>query len=268
MVTLDDLVARQPQGFFATIVDPSAPRLLRWLLGRDPLSVSTRWSVSGIDPSYGGQAIRGDGLHLLVDISERFRHARRRIDRLPDLVRWDDLHDAVEAIRWDAARHAAELSRTQARWNDVARARDGSPQAVLRARLAAERADELAILHGYQRMADRLMNRAGDAIAAAEVATELGLNLTIAEPGDRAREARVTLEAPVERLDAIAEAWRALDVSTDLLAESLRHESAQRDGGAADRARELSRRLERAMGVEDDGRDADDRDDGESEAAD
>jgi hypothetical protein len=202
-----------------------------------------RHRVTGIDPKLDGQEIVGEGLALLTDISKRFAFARRKIAELPDLVDWRDLEPAVEAIRWDAARHAAELSRSEDRWRDVQNAPPGTPQAALRARIAAERADELEILRGYQRSADRLMNRAADAAAAAVVASEMGYDLEVAVPSASAAKAKETLEAVIARLDALTAAWRALDPSTDLAAEELR-----RDVAAHERARALSARLDRATG--------------------
>lgn len=204
--------------------------------------------VTGTNPSLGGQPIVGEGLALLVDISKRFAFAKRKVDELPDLVDWSSIAPAVEAIRWDAARHAAGLSASEDRWRDVAHAPAGTPQAALRARIAAERADELEILGGYQRTADRLMNRAADAAAAATVAAELGYDLEVATRSPGAARAAEKLEVVIERLDALTAAWRALDTSTDLAAELLTAEAATRDMDARDRARALSDRLDEATG--------------------
>lgn len=211
-----------------------------WRLGRN--------RVSGRHPALAGQPIVGEGLELLVDISKRFAFAQRKVGELPTLVDWDDIAPAVEAIRWDAARHAAVLSASEDRWRDVAHAPPGTPQAALRARIAAERADELEILRGYQRTADRLMNRAADAAAAAVVASELGFDLDVASPSASASRATATLEAVIERLDALTAAWRALDASTDLTAQLLASEVAQRDAASVDRARRLTDRLDEATG--------------------
>lgn len=234
----------QRPALFAPIVEPGRPRWLRWF------SFLDRWVVDGAHPRFRGQPILGEGLDLLVDISRRFAFAERKVGELPDLVDWDEVADAVEAIRWDAARHAAELSRSERRWNDVRHAPDGSPQAALRSRIQAERADELTILRGYQRTADRLMNRAADAAAAAVVATELGYDLDAALPSAAAEAARTKLEVVIERLDALTVAWRALDVSTDLAAEALRSEEAARAAEARQRARRLTGDLHRATGAE------------------
>jgi len=215
-----------------------------------------RSRVSGIDPRYRGRPIVGEGLDLLADISQRFAFAARKIDELPDLVDWDEIEPAVEAIRWDAAKQAAALSESEPRWRDVAHAPPGSPQAALRARLAASRADELAILRGYQRSADRLMNRAADAAAAATVASELGYDLGVAVRSPEALAAELTLETVIARLDALTEAWRALDSSTDLAAEALAAEAARRDEWAIARARKLVDRLDEATGLRDERRDA------------
>lgn len=207
-----------------------------------------RHRVPGLAPSLQGQSIVGDGLDLLVDISRRFAFAKRKVDELPDLVDWTDIEAAVEAIRWDAARHAARLSESEARWRDVVNAPAGSPQAALRTRIAAERADELEILRGYQRSADRLMNRAADAAAAATVASELGYDLDVAVRSPSADRASAQLEVVIERLHALTAAWRALDASTDLAAELLAAEAAERDAEARDRARMLTERLDEATG--------------------
>ena len=207
-----------------------------------------RHRVTGLNPTFAGQPIVGEGLDLLTDISRRFAFARRKVDELPDLVDWGDIEPAVEAIRWDAARHAARLSESEARWRDVANAPTGSPQAALRARIAAERADELEILRGYQRTADRLMNRAADAAAAATVASELGYDLDVAVRSPSAERASARLEVVIERLHALTAAWRALDASTDLHAELLGTEAAKRDAEARDRARLLTERLDEATG--------------------
>ena len=207
-----------------------------------------RHRVPGTNPAFRGQPITGEGLDLLVDISRRFAFAERKIDELPDLVDWDGIAPAVEAIRWDAARHAARLSESEPRWRDVVNAPAGTPQGALRRRIAAERADELEILRGYQRTADRLMNRAADAAAAATVASELGYDLDVATPSPGAAVASATLEAVIARLDALTAAWRTLDASTDLAAEALAAEVAHRDAEAIERARALTDRLDEATG--------------------
>lgn len=188
--------------------------------------------VSGILPRFDGQEIVGEGLDLLIDISKRFAFARRKIDELPDLIQWSEVSEAVEAIRFDAARHAAGLSRTEAQWNDVRNAPEHSPQAVLRDRVARRRSTELKILRDYQRTADRLMNRAADAVAAATIASELGYDLEVAAVAPGAAEATLRLERAVTRLEALTAAWRALDSSTDLQAADLAAEQARRERDA------------------------------------
>lgn len=224
---------------FDDIVDPSAPRWKQILSALKP--GHTR--VSGIVPKLDGQDIVGEGLALLTDISKRFAFAKRKIDELPDLIQWRQVADAVEAIRYDAARHAAGLSRTEAQWNDVKHAPASSPQSVLRDRVARRRVAELAILRDYQRTADRLMNRAADAVAAATIASELGHDLTVAAASPDAVEASVRLEAAVTRLEALTAAWRALDASTDLHAAELAAEHARREADAKANAARLRARL-------------------------
>ena len=224
---------------FDDIVDPSAPRWKQLLSALTP----GRTRVSGLLPKLDGQDIVGEGLALLTDISKRFAFAKRKIDELPDLIQWQQISDAVEAIRYDAARHAANLSRSEAQWNDVKHAPADSPQSVLRDRVARRRAAELSILRDYQRTADRLMNRAADAVAAATIASELGYDLAVAAASPEAIEASVRLEAAVTRLEALTAAWRALDASTDLHAAELAAEHARRDAGARANAARLRARL-------------------------
>ena len=230
-----ELVGRK----FDDIVDPSAPWWRRMLLAAVP--GATR--VSGVLPVLGGQPITGEGLALLTDISKRFAFARRKVDELPDLIQWSELHDAVEAIRWDAARHAADLSKTEAQWNDVKHAPPNSPQSVLRNRVARRRSTQLEILRDYQRTADRLMNRAADAAAAATVAAELGYDLEVAAMSPAAASGTIRLEAAILRLEALTAAWRALDATTDLQAADLAAEQVRRDREARANSARLRARL-------------------------
>lgn len=197
---------------------------------------ASRWVVDGAAPRFGRTALVGEGLALLTDISKRFEWARRQIDQLPDMVQWKQIAAGVEAIRFDAARHAAALTATEDDWRLVAHARTGSPQAALRRRLEGDRADHLAILGGYQITADRLMQRAGDALAAARMAQRDGRRLDVPLPSGAALSARRSIEDTIERLDALAVAWRSLDGSGDLLAEHLGLSGAG-ENAASDRAR-------------------------------
>ena len=224
---------------FDDIVDPAAPRWKQILSALTP----GRTRVSGVLPKLDGQDIVGEGLALLIDISKRFAFAKRKIDELPDLIQWRQVSDAVEAIRYDAARHAAGLSRTEGQWNDVKHAPADSPQSVLRDRMARRRATELGILRDYQRTADRLMNRAADAVAAATIASELGYDLAVAAASPAAVEASVRLDAAVARLEALTAAWRALDASTDLHAAELAAELGRREADAKANAARLRARL-------------------------
>ena len=155
------------------------------------LRLGHRHVVLGSLPRHQGRPITGEGLERLADISERFAFARRKIDELPELIRWE----------------------------------------------------EIEILRGYQRTADRLMNHAADAVAAATVAADLGYDLEVALESPAAAEANVRLEAAIQRLDALAEAWRALDASTDLRAAALAVEQDQRAEEARANARRLMARL-------------------------
>ena len=231
----NELVPRK----FDDIIDPAAPWWRRLL----SIVVPGETRVWGANPQFDREPIVGEGLALLIDISKRFAFARRKIDELPDLIRWDELEGAVEAIRLDAARHAAGLSKTEAQWSDVKHAPANSPQAVLRDRVARRRATQLEILRDYQRTADRLMNRAGDAAAAATVASELGYDLEVAAVSSQAAAGMVRLEAAILRLEALTAAWRALDASTDLRAADLAAEQERREQEAVANAARLRARL-------------------------
>ncbi len=200
--------------------------------------------VSGIRQRFKGEPITGEGLQRLVDISDRFAFAKKKVDELPELLEWDEIDATVEAIRWDAARHAAGLSATEAQWVDVKHAPLGTPQEVLKDRLTRRRESEQKILMQYQRTADRLMNKAADAAAAATVAAELGYDLHVAVPSAAATGAVAELDRVIERLDALTDAWRALDASTDLRAAQLHAESTDRDRIAGAEARRLTAELD------------------------
>lgn len=200
--------------------------------------------VSGRIPAFQGKPIVGEGLDRLVDISERFAFAKRKVDELPELLEWSEIAGTVEAIRWDAARHAAGLSATEAQWADVKHAPPGTPQEVLKDRLVRRREAEQKILMQYQRTADRLMNKAADAAAAATVAAELGYDLEVAVPSAAATGAVAELDRVIERLDALTDAWRALDASTDLRAAELQVEATDRDRAAGTTARRLAAELD------------------------
>lgn len=200
--------------------------------------------VSGTVPKFQGKAITGEGLDRLIDLSDRFAFAKKKVDELPELLEWDDIAATVEAIRWDAARHAAGLSETEAQWADVKHAPSGTPQEVLKDRLVRRREAEQQILMQYQRTADRLMNKAADAAAAATVAAELGYDLEVAVPSAAATGAVAELDRVIERLDALTEAWRALDATTDLRAAQLQVEATDRDRSAGAESRRLTAELE------------------------
>lgn len=195
--------------------------LLALGFGSAAVQVGSSSVVDGVHPSFGRTPIVGVGLDYLVDISNRFAWAKRHIDELPDLVRWREIASGVEAIRHDAARHAAALTASEADWQLVVNAQPGTPQAVLRRRLEEERADRLAILTGYQHTADRLMQHAGNALAAARIAEREGRSLRITLPSPAATVARHDIEAVIDRLAALAAAWRELDSSGELLASHL-----------------------------------------------
>ena len=79
---------------------------------------------------------------------------------------------------------------------------------------------------------------------AATVAAELGYDLEIAVPSAAATGAVAELDRVIERLDALTDAWRALDASTDLRAAELQVEATDRDRAAGTTARRLAADLD------------------------
>lgn len=180
--------------------------------------------VRGPSWSVGGVPIEGEAFSLLEDIDHRFAYAERLVDEVPTGIHWEDVRDDVDALLWDAAVQAAELSKVDRDLVDLRYAANGTPQAAYRAELMQQREDHLASMKATQWEAELLARVAGNALAAAKLAlTRTGSvrSLEVAAPSPRVVLARWNLSEVRARLQMLADVWSELDDTTAIAAERL-----------------------------------------------
>jgi hypothetical protein len=174
---------------------------------------------------YEGVSLNDAVLDLLEDVQGRFDYAKRNVAEVPTGIDWRDIGPHVQVLLWEAAGHGARVTGLDKELSDLRYAEPGTPQAVMRDRLAERRAEHWQSILDVQREAESLARVAGNAAAAAKVAlarTGSLKALEVVAPSGREIAARSALDDARARLSMLADAWTELDDSGDLLAEKLR----------------------------------------------
>jgi hypothetical protein len=192
-----------------------------------PVAEALRLRNSVVGPMayrYEGVPLNDAVLDLLEDVQGRFDYAKRNVAEVPTGIDWRDIAPHVQVLMWEAAGHGARVTGLDKELFDLRYAEPGTPQAVMKDRLAERRAEHWQSVLDTQREAESLARVAGNAAAAAKVAlarTGSLRALEVVAPSGREIAARNALDEARARLSMLADAWAELDESGDLLAEKL-----------------------------------------------
>jgi hypothetical protein len=199
-----------------------------------------RHSVGPPSWDYKGQPIVGEARQVLTEAMVRATEAEDFIAEIPTKLDWKQFRPDVDALLWDAAGHAAEVSKLNAELNRYRYAEPGTAQGVVRTDLLERRASHLAVVSRARDAMTELASAAGNAAAAARVALERTgsvQSLEVVSPSAARIVAEGGLDEAREQLDILAETWAELDTSVAGLAAALERDVATQSTKRARRAR-------------------------------
>ena len=185
------------------------------------MSRGTATYVAGPAWTYRGTVLRGEAFTRLEAVDGRFELAERMVRRIPTGVRWDDVAEDVEVLRWEALEHAFALAALDAQLVELRYAPTGTALAALRKQIRDKRHEHIAVLQSIERDAEDLGSVAANAAATAEIALQRTGSLAalqVAAPSPRAIAARANLAELRERLSLLADVWTELDETHTLSA--------------------------------------------------
>jgi hypothetical protein len=197
-------------------------------------------SVRSTSWDYKGQPIVGEARQLLGDAMQAAADAEDFVAEIPTSVDWAQFRPDVEALLWDAAGHAAEVSKTNAQLKTYRYAEPGTAQHEVWSELSDRRAAHLAVVAEARDRMIEFTAAAGNAAAAARVALERTGSVQELE-GVSPSAAKIIAEGGLseakEQLELLGEAWGELDTSLTGLKADLDRDVATRSGKPRRRGR-------------------------------
>lgn len=177
-----------------------------------------RRSVGAPAFKYKGMPIVGEARTLLLDAAARAGEAQLFVSEIPTKLDWDQFRPHVEQLLWDAAGHAAEVSKLNEQLGHLRYAEAGTPQGDLNAEMAGRRQQHLAVIAAARDELTHLAAAAGNASASARMALERTgrvSDLEVVSPSAPALIAKGGLDEAQTQLKLLSDAWAEVDAAQD-----------------------------------------------------
>ena len=187
-----------------------------------------------------GTPIVGEARALLADAAERAGEAKAFVYEIPTKLDWTQFQPHVDGLLWDAAEHAAEVSKLNVELKRYRYAEAHTAQGAVRDEFLQRRAEHLAVVENARNEMHALAAAAGNAAAAARVALQRTASvddLEVVSPSAARLIAEGGLDEAKIQLEALGEAWAELDTSTRGLSAALERDIATGKASPGPRAR-------------------------------